>query len=185
MKSILTNVHETIKPVLHDQAIVIDATMGRGNDTLFLAQNAQRVFAFDIQKEALESTKSLLDSQGLTNVHLINDGHENMAIHIAESIDVIIFNFGYLPNGNHQITTQVDTSLEAIKQGLELLKVGGIMALTMYRGHGEGFKESKAIENYCQALNAGVYHVLKYQFINKTKSPYTLFIKKLRSEDNA
>ena len=42
---------------------VVDATMGNGHDTLFLAEQVGaegRVYAFDIQESALESTRQLL-----------------------------------------------------------------------------------------------------------------------------
>ena len=46
--------------------ICIDATAGRGNDTAFLCELAGksgRVIAFDIQSDAIESTKQLLSEK--------------------------------------------------------------------------------------------------------------------------
>ena len=60
----------------------IDATMGKGNDTLLLARLAGeqgQVLAFDIQKEALDMTKALLKENGVEDrAKLILDGHEQM-----------------------------------------------------------------------------------------------------------
>lgn len=56
--------------VLEDDTI-IDATAGNGNDTLLLARLASFVFGFDIQKEALDNTKSLLEESGIDNFKLI------------------------------------------------------------------------------------------------------------------
>ena len=80
----------------------IDATMGNGNDTLFLCRLAGQsghVWAFDIQECALQNTKALLLANGcLDQASLILDGHEHMSQYLEpESADVICFNFGYLP----------------------------------------------------------------------------------------
>ena len=48
---------------------VVDATMGNGHDTLFLAEQVGaegRVYAFDIQESALESTRQLLEEHGMS-----------------------------------------------------------------------------------------------------------------------
>lgn len=58
--------------------IVIDATCGNGNDTLMLARLAKKVFAFDVQKKAIDNTKKLLEKNNVKNVELINDSHENL-----------------------------------------------------------------------------------------------------------
>ena len=75
----------------------IDATMGNGHDTLFLCELAGKegqVLAFDIQKQALESTRALLKSEGMEQkARLILDSHENMAKYADEaSVDGMCFN---------------------------------------------------------------------------------------------
>ena len=53
----------------------IDATMGNGNDTLFLCElagEAGHVLAFDIQEEAVRATSDLLKSQGYENILLFS-----------------------------------------------------------------------------------------------------------------
>ena len=50
--------HCLLKDRLNEAKIIVDATAGNGNDTLFLAQNAlnnAQIYAFDIQKEAIEN----------------------------------------------------------------------------------------------------------------------------------
>lgn len=44
--------HLLLKEALKNAKIIVDATAGNGNDTLFIAQNATdeaKIFAFDIQ----------------------------------------------------------------------------------------------------------------------------------------
>ena len=93
----------------------IDATMGNGHDTLFLCRLAGKegqVLAFDIQKQALESTRALLKSEGMEQkARLILDSHENMAEYADEaSVDGICFNFGYLPGSDHSLATKPESS---------------------------------------------------------------------------
>ena len=60
----------------------VDCTMGNGHDTLFLAELAGEnghVTAFDIQSAAVENTKRLIESHGLSDrVSLIHAGHEHI-----------------------------------------------------------------------------------------------------------
>lgn len=90
--------HEVIKSQAQAGGFYVDATMGKGNDTLMLcrlAGNAGRVLAFDIQEEALRITEERLKEQGMSHLaELILDGHEHMDRYAgAESADVICFNF--------------------------------------------------------------------------------------------
>ena len=58
--SLVNVAHNLINEVLHPGDIVIDATVGNGYDTLFLAKqvgSSGEIFGFDIQQAAIESTK--------------------------------------------------------------------------------------------------------------------------------
>ena len=46
--------HAFLAEVVSKEDTVVDATMGNGHDTLFLAQLARQVYAFDIQEQAVE-----------------------------------------------------------------------------------------------------------------------------------
>lgn len=114
MKSMVDLSHEFLKPVLHKQAICVDATLGQGKDTdFFLSQNVHKVYGFEIQRDVFESTKERLDDQ---RTCFYNVGHEHMEEYIYEEVDAIIFNFGYFPQGDHDITTQSSSSVSAVRQ---------------------------------------------------------------------
>lgn len=75
--------HEIIRSQAEEGGYYIDATMGKGNDTLFLCELAGekgKVLAFDIQQEALDVTKELLKTAGKRNAGRNNsgNGHEHM-----------------------------------------------------------------------------------------------------------
>ena len=168
--------HEVIQSQARKGGLYIDATMGNGNDTLFLCELAGEegeVFAFDIQEQAIASTEKLLKEKNVaTEYHLILDGHENMEQYIEkESADVIVFNFGYLPGGDHEIATKPSTSLVAIEKGLGLLKSSGMMCLCVYSGGDTGFEEKDCILNYLKELAPKKYTVILNQYYNRENNP--------------
>ena len=162
---------------------VIDATCGNGNDTVFLSQlvgNKGKVYAFDVQKEAIESTATRLKEGEVRNVDLILDGHENVLNHISQGISAAIFNLGYLPGSDKKITTKGDTTWKAVIDILSLLKVGGIIILVIYHGHSEGKVERNEIETKIATLDPSATEVLRYEFLNKNNAPYVIAIEKTK-----
>lgn len=168
--------HSIIKSQAESGGTYIDATMGNGHDTLFLCQMAGdkgSVWAFDIQEQALEATKALLAEHGYgINAHLIKDGHENMDRYFApQTADVICFNFGYLPGGDHAIATKAQTSVTAVRKGLEILKSGGMMSLCIYSGGDTGFEEKERILEYVKGLSSREYTVIVNEYYNRGNCP--------------
>lgn len=154
----------------------IDATMGNGNDTLLLSSlcgKSGKVLAFDIQQQALTSTKKCLeDHQVPDNYHLILDSH----VHIADyartgTVSCITFNLGYLPGGDHQMATRPETSLQALDASLPLLKKGGLISLCIYSGGDTGFEERDAILEWLKTLDPRQYLVLKTTYFNRPNHP--------------
>ena len=164
------------KQYIRPNGLVIDATCGNGHDTLALAKaiwpaeptgratgtGAARLLAFDVQKAAIENTRTALVEAGFGSqlesgqIVLIQDDHANMAKHIdvlfgwsadghANTADcttetmtgasLIVFNLGYLPGGDKQVTTESDSTLSAVEAALDLLNKDGLICITMYSGH--------------------------------------------------
>ena len=172
----LTLAHRFIREHVGPGAFCIDATAGRGYDTALLCELAGpsgRVLAFDIQQEALDSTRALLESRGLTGTaELHHDSHHHMADYAAPgTADCIVFNFGYLPRGDHSICTRAETSIPAIEQGLTLLKPGGIMSLCIYYGGDSGFEEKDALLAYLKTIDSKTFTVLVTEFANRPNNP--------------
>lgn len=153
----------------------IDFTMGNGHDTKFLCQNSNYVYSFDIQPLALENTKALI--KDYDNVQLILDSHEYFDNYV-NSFDVGIFNLGYLPSGNHNITTNNITTINTIKKALPLLNKKGYLFIVVYVGHDEGKKESIVINEYVSLLDHKLYNVALFKMMNKDNSPYVIEIEK-------
>lgn len=173
MEKMIEFVHNRISSNNYDTAI--DFTMGNGNDTLFLSKWAKKVYSFDIQQTALDNTKKLLGD--ISNVELILNSHENFDSYVKE-YDVGIFNLGYLPNGDHYITTKAESTLKAIDKAVKYLNSKGNLFLVVYIGHEEGKKESLLIEEYVGNLNHKDYNVALFRMMNKLSAPYVIQIEK-------
>lgn len=165
---------ELIQGFTYPGAIAIDATAGNGKDTLLLSDSVGeegKVYAFDIQEKAIKSLKNKLCSFNNNNVITINDGHENLDRYVKEAVDIVTFNLGYLPGGNHEIITRGETTLIAIKKTLSLLKRPGLIVIVSYTGHPGGREENELLKKYFKELNQKEYNVMNYSLINQINNP--------------
>lgn len=156
--------------------LCIDATAGNGHDTLLLCRLAGEnghVLAFDIQEEALARTKDRLAAANVGDrAQLILDSHSHLSRYAARnSVSCIVFNLGYLPSGDHSISTQAHTTLSALEQSLELLKKGGMISLCIYSGGDSGFAEHDAVLPYLKSLDPKRFVVIISQYYNRPNHP--------------
>ena len=154
---------------------VIDATCGTGKDTVVLARavgDEGSVYAFDIQKSAHMLTEARLKAHGIANVHPVMQSFVSMSDHIPErSASAVVFNLGYLPGGDHSVTTVADTTLEGLEAALRTIRPGGIVTVVMYDGHEEGAEEKKAVLEWAEKLDQSRYHVAYVSLLNQKKHP--------------
>lgn len=174
--SALNIIRRVLRERVHEGDVCVDATAGRGFDTLYLSQlvgDSGHVTAFDIQEEAVESTKALLAENGVSHrADVLLKSHSEMdELFEEESVNCITFNFGWLPRGDHNIFTNKSTSIPAIEKGLRLLKSGGVMTLIIYYGRETGFKERDAILEYLPTIDNRRYTVVEMPFVNRTNCP--------------
>ena len=154
----------------------IDATAGRGNDTVFLASlvgDQGKVLAFDIQPDAVESTRRLVEERGFcATTEVVLDSHANLAAYAQpESVSCIVFNFGWLPGGDHSINTRAESSIAAIEAGLSLLRPHGVMSLSIYYGRDTGYAERDALLAYLPTIDYRTYTVIVGSFANRPNDP--------------
>ncbi len=182
LHSLVTEAHKTTQPYLSKQSIGIDATMGNGHDTLFLAKNSHKVYAFDIQKSALTATHQRLESSHcLDKVNLIQAGHETMLQHISseEEADAIVFTLGYLPHADPTIITQEKHTITALNQALQLLSEKGTISILAYPGHSGGKLEMQAIIHWYEHLDSSRFVICIIRSMQeKTNSPRLFTIQK-------
>jgi len=179
MKRPLDMAHDFLAQIITQEDIVVDATMGNGHDTLFLAKIAKQVYSFDIQKQALEKTSQRLLEAGLTNVELILQGHETVDQFVREA-KAGIFNLGYLPSADKSIITQPQTTIEALEKLCHLLVKGGRIAIMIYYGHEGGDIEKDAVMDFVSQLPQQEYTATIYRTLNQINNPpFLVMIEKL------
>ena len=150
--SMVQRAQAAIAEVLTPGAVAVDATVGNGHDTLFLAEQVGargRVYGFDCQAAAIVSTrKRLAQAKMLDRVNLIQAGHETLQSHLAAEARLlaVMFNLGYLPGSDKQYITRAETTLAALEQACALLAPGGRISLVLYTGHAGGPEEAAAVQ---------------------------------------
>lgn len=174
VNSVSELMHNIIKSNFLKGGIAVDATLGNGNDTDFLNNHFDKVYAFDIQKSAVDN----YGLKGQKNVVLINNSHELLKEYIKESVEVLVYNLGFLPGGDKQITTKSDSTIKSIKAALDLLNPGGAILIAAYPGHEEGKKEAEEIMTFAAELPKNIYGVMLHSFLNREKAPMLIVIEK-------
>ena len=142
---------EHVKP----GSFAVDATAGNGGDTAFLCRLVGEVLAMDIQPQAVENTRARLLAEGLADIgQVVLADHARLGQLVPpESTDCIVFNFGWLPGGDHEVFTRKETSVPAVRQALESLRPGGILTLCLYYGRNNGYQERDALLELVRGLD--------------------------------
>lgn len=151
----------------------VDATAGRGRDTLFLCRlvgETGHVLAMDIQAPAVEETRRLLEQEGCAAVaQVVQDCHSRLGSYVQpETVDGIMFNFGWLPGGDHTTFSHLETSIAAVQAGMEALRPGGVMSLCIYYGRNNGTAERDALLSFLATVDNRRYTVIRGDFLNRT-----------------
>ncbi len=163
--------------------VAVDFTMGNGNDTLFLSKavgECGRVYAFDIQEEALESTKAHLTANGAPeNYTLICASHHRVKEFVTEPIKAGMFNLGYLPrSGRKAMHTMRETTMPAVEAAIELLAPDGVLIIAIYPGHEEGALEGDMLREYFKELSRFEICASEFRILNSPTSPYFFLVEK-------
>ncbi|MDO4680114.1 MAG: class I SAM-dependent methyltransferase [Aerococcus sp.] len=189
--NIVTITHQYIKQWLTPGKITVDATVGQGFDTLYLAEQVGKmghVYGFDIQPQAIRKTKERLKkAELLDRVTLYQAGHEQLDQYLPSDVqvDLGIFNLGYLPHGDKSIITHPETTVPAVKQLLERLTPGGHVLIAAYIGHPGGLAEYETLITFLSTLDQTQFAVGRFEFINQKHQPPKLILIERRSSHGA
>lgn len=176
--------HAYWESLLTHPGTVVDATCGNGHDTLKLATlKPTSLWAMDIQEKAIRATKKRLEEQlsaeELSSIQLVQGSHATFPAALKkESVQLIVYNLGYLPGGDKSATTQRETTLKSLESALYLIQPGGAVSLTLYPGHPEGEKEREALLNFTSQLPPQQWSCCTHQWHNRQRSPILLLIQK-------
>jgi 16S rRNA C1402 N4-methylase RsmH len=159
-ESLISRQQRFLTELLREGDIVVDATVGNGHDTLFLARQvgcSGRVYGFDIQRAALDATNVRLQDAGVeVQVRLFHVGHENMTTHLPAEvrgkIKAVLFNLGYLPGSDKQTVTQPATTVAALEEILHWLTPDGVISILAYTGHPGGREEAECLKAWAAKL---------------------------------
>ena len=186
-------VHQQLAKIIRPDDWAIDATVGNGHDTLFLAQHvgaAGQVVGFDLQPVAIDNTRHRLAVNGLAErVQLYQMNHADMLSVLEPAAtkhrySAAIFNLGYLPGSDQLITTSTHSSLQALQAAFQLLAEGGCLSALLYTGHPGGRAETEAIKSWSQTLepqHADIEHIVPANC--KNAPPELLMIQKKGSSE--
>lgn len=170
----ITNIgHLILNQYISKKDTLIDMTLGNGFDSLYYIDKVKHIYAFDIQKIAIDNSKKLLNNYN--NITYILDNHSNLGNYDLK-YDFAIYNLGYLPNYDKSIKTNYIDTINSLKILLKN-KIKGIL-LTIYVGHEEGKVESEKIMEFIKDIPD--YEILRLSLENKFKTnpPYILFLKR-------
>jgi tRNA A58 N-methylase Trm61 len=180
--SILSFAHHLAEQRIKPGDTVIDATLGNGNDTLFLAKlvgPAGTVHGFDVQREAIERTTERMErelpQQNRPAIIYHHRSHAELLQAIPESaygqVSTVMFNLGYLPKADHSIITLPESTLPALDASTTLIAPGGAITIVVYPGHEGGDAEAGAVEQWAKALPQERYRSMSYRFLNQVNHP--------------
>ncbi|MCH9633997.1 MAG: hypothetical protein S4CHLAM7_07330 [Chlamydiae bacterium] len=172
------------KGFLKPGSLALDATSGQGQDTLFLSTlclqgHEGRVYACDIQEKAIEETQKRLSlnlsKNQIEKISLFQICHSKIDTLNIPSLDLVVYNLGYLPGSDKTITTNTETTLVSFEKALNLLKKGAFLSITCYPGHLEGSIETEEVLDWASKLNRD-YNVCYHQWSNRSKKAPTLLM---------
>lgn len=188
--SVLSFAHKLVAERLHPGDIALDATAGTGADTLYLAKctgSKGKVYAFDIQEQALQLTRERLDKEPpgtLAEVSLLLQSHSLMRECVPEMehgrMGAIMFNLGYLPSdsSDKRIMTETASTLTALEAAIELLRPGGIITIVLYPGHRGGDAEADAVQAWAGELPQHKVQTILYRGLQRSEAPYLIALER-------
>ena len=194
--------HEYLTEILKPGDLAVDLTVGNGKDSLFLWHAVGPmgcVIGFDIQETALQNAAALLIKNGsdaalyidkpvpeflAAGAHLILADHAGWPDYVESTPKAVIANLGYLPGSDHSITTQIPSTISALKGAFERLPPGGRLAVVCYVGHPGGREEAEAVEELFQEAGKGSFRVTKTANESARDAPFLMVAEKTVTGDS-
>ncbi|AFA47759.1 S-adenosyl-L-methionine-dependent methyltransferase MraW2 [Acetobacterium woodii DSM 1030] len=178
-----------LRPVINPGDIVVDATAGTGQDSLFLLQcvgSTGRVFSFDVQAAAIQQTKKMIEDSGCSGkITFVQKSHALIVEVLKQeniqlcTVKAVMFNLGYFPGGDQKLVTNVETTLKALSGALALLAPGGMITVCLYSGHPGGLAESEAVIKWAETLEKP-FMAHHFRTLNRKLPPTLVLIQRTR-----
>lgn len=186
--SVLTMAHRFAAERIHPGDAAIDATVGNGIDTAFLAAAVGpkgTVYGFDIQAAAIETARARVEEAAPgTRLELYLASHDRMAEllppDLSGRVSAVMFNLGYLPGADDakHIVTRPDTTIAALDASLGFLRPGGVLTIVVYTGHEGGPEEAEAVDEWARTLPVSAGQAVLYRMPQRPLSPYLIAVER-------
>ena len=169
-----------ISGAVKSDSVVCDFTMGNGHDTEYLCSMVPdgKVYAFDIQKSAVENTRKRLAEAGYSNAVLIHGSHAECKEYVKEPIAAGMFNLGWLPGGDKSVHTLRPSTEKAVNGAIDLLAPAGNLVISVYPGHPEGRAEGEMLLEMLSKLDKKLYCVVHFHIVNSPDAPFIISVEK-------
>ena len=182
---LLAYAHQKVADAVSVGDVVVDATLGNGHDTLFLARSVGdhgRVIGFDVQQRALDATSQRLLDSGVASscfeLHLESHDQISHRVTVGEC-SAIMFKLGYLPGSDKSLVTETESTLNALSQAVSGLCMGGVLTIMCYPGHAGGDIEADHVVCWADDLGELASDVrLLRQDTSREFSPFLVVITK-------
>lgn len=160
--------HAYWKNILSQGDTVIDATCGNGHDTFYLAQLGVRVIGYDIQEVAISATQKRVPEALLH--------HRSHTIFEESEAALIVYNLGYLPGGNKELTTTCESTLQSVSHALQIASKA--ISITCYPGHSEGAREESLLVEWASTLDSKKWSICYHRWLNRERAPSLLWLER-------
>ena len=160
--------HAYWKEVIAPGDLVIDATCGKGHDTLFLTELGAEVVAYDIQEEAIEATRQKVPA---ARFRLQSHAHFE-----EKEAALIVYNLGYLPGGDKSRTTHTTSTLQSVKHALQIATKA--ISITCYPGHPEGAREEALLLDFLKGIDKKQWCICHHRWLNTRAAPSLLWLRR-------
>ena len=91
------------------------------------------------------------------------------------AVAAVMFNLGYLPGEDHQLTTVPEDTLAALDAASRVLKSGGVISVVCYPGHEGGAVDANSVEEWMSSKATDGWRVAKYSMLGTLRpAPFLL-----------
>ena len=119
MSSFVVNKSHELILQIKNKNLALDATLGNGHDSLFLASIFNKVIGIDIQPLAIKRSKERLKNESNVEILLLN--HKDIDTLNYSNFDLILYNLGFLPGSDKKVITNYESTLESLEKACPFL----------------------------------------------------------------
>lgn len=169
----------------------IDATCGRGSDTITLGQTLRSgglVHAVDVQAAAVAETRTryectmALEKLAKLRTHCASHADLSVLGEQPRTVAAIVYNLGWYPahDADRSIVTRPHSTVSSLNSARKLLAPHGIIVITAYPAHPGGSQEADAVKDWARALDTREWSCLSVEYPNRNAGPCVHICERLK-----